>query len=65
MIRERRVDIFMVKLNKKKLIAHILLSSMVLAQTVPTFANVLEDIDPIRHTFFEEETIGEEIETLR
>lgn len=54
----------MVKLNKKKLIAHILLSSMVLAQTVPTFANVLEDIDPIRHTFVEEETIGEEIETF-
>ncbi|PTO40326.1 hypothetical protein C6P52_00005 [Enterococcus mundtii] len=64
MIRGWKVDIFMVKLNKKKLIANILLSSMVLAQTVPTFANVLEDIDPIKQTFVEEETIDEEIETF-
>ena len=50
----------MIKLNKEKLIANILLSSMVLTQTVPTFANVLEDIDPVRHTVIEEEPIDEE-----
>ncbi|WP_206858649.1 hypothetical protein [Candidatus Enterococcus mangumiae] len=50
----------MVKLNKKKLIASVLLSSMVFAQTAPTFASVLEDIDPINHTVTEaEETIEE------
>lgn len=54
----------MIKLNKKKLIANIFLSSMVLTQTVPTFANVLEDIDPVRHTVIEEEPIDEEKESF-
>lgn len=37
---------------------------MVLTQTVPTFANVLEDIDPVRHTVIEEEPIDEEKESF-
>lgn len=40
----------MVKLSKKKLIANILLSSMLLAQTVPTFANALENDEMVSQT---------------
>ena len=54
----------MVKLNKKKLIASVLLSSMVLAQTAPTFASVLEDIDPINHTVTEAEETIEELDEM-
>ncbi|PTO40327.1 hypothetical protein C6P52_00010 [Enterococcus mundtii] len=51
----------MVRLSKKKLIANIFLSSMLLAQTVPTFANVLEVNEAISHTIVEKEAMEEEI----
>ncbi|MGG5313438.1 hypothetical protein IGL24_002138 [Enterococcus sp. DIV2371] len=56
------------KLNKKKLLASVLLSSMMLAQTAPTFASVLDSVDPMNHPVAEnEETVEEldEIENLK
>ncbi|WP_206858651.1 GLUG motif-containing protein [Candidatus Enterococcus mangumiae] len=52
----------MVKLNKKKLMASVLLSSMVFAQTAPTIASALEESDPNRKTVIEAESIDEKIE---